>query len=117
MNFRTYIHDKQLIFMNIVLVLLTVFTTLLVLLRVDVTQSIAIIRNNTTLGLSGFEKADTKSLYLFIVITLLVTVFHTVFSMRIRPQARTVSFIAIGLGIVAQVFLLVVSSAILSLHR
>ena len=117
MNLKSYIHDKKTIFFNIVLVLIGLLDVLLVVVRIDTTQSVAIIRNNTTLGLTGFDKSSTSSLYQFVIIALLVVVFHTLFSIRIHSIKKALSPIVLGLGIIALVFLWVVSSAILGLHR
>lgn len=117
MNLKTYIHDKQVIFLNLVLLLLGVFTMLLVLLRVDTTQSVAILRNNTTLGLAGFEKADSSSLYQFALIALVISLAHTAVAIRLRESKRALSVLALALGMIAQLFLIVVTTSILSLHR
>jgi hypothetical protein len=117
MHLKTYIHDKVTIFFNLVLVLLAIFAVLQVVLKVDNTQSVAIIRNNTALGLSGFEKAATSSLYQFALIAVFILVFHTLFSIRIHAIKKTMSVYVLSFGIVAMIFLIVVSSAILGLHR
>ena len=117
MNFKSYIHDKQLIFLNLVLVLLGIFNILLVILRVDTTQAVAIIRNNTTLGLAGFEKADTSSLYLFAVVALIVVVAHTLLAVRLRDNKRSLAILSVGLGMTAVLFHIVVTTSVLSLHR
>jgi hypothetical protein len=117
MNFKAYIHDKQIVFTNLALFLIGLYTTLLVILRVDTTQTVAIIRNNTTLGLAGFEKADSSSLYQLAFISVLITVIHTFLSIRMRETKRGYAILTLGLGIVAQVFLVVVASSLLSLHR
>ena len=117
MNLKSYVHDKQVIFLNLVLLLLGVFTMLLVLLRVDTTQSVAIIRNNTTLCLAGFEKGDSSALYQFALIALVVSLAHTVISIRFRESKRALSVLALGLGMIAQLFLIVITTSILSLHR
>jgi hypothetical protein len=117
MHLKTYIHDKVTIFFNLVLVLLTVFAVLQVVLKVDNTQSVAIVRNNTSLGLSGFEKAATSSLYQFALIALFIFAFHTYFSIRMHVIKKSLSVLVLSFGIVAMIFLIVVSSAILGLHR
>jgi hypothetical protein len=117
MNLKLYIHDKQINFLNLVLALLGLFNILLVVLRVDTTQSVAIIRNNTTLGLAGFEKARSTALYEFAFIALVIFSAHTVLAVRLREEKRAVSILSLGLGIVAMIFLIVVTTSVLSLHR
>ena len=117
MNFKSYIHDKVTVFFNLVVILLGVFNSLLVVLRVDTTQSVAIIRNNTTLGLAGFERASSAALYQFLLIALLITIGNTIVSIRVHTIKRGLSLMVLGLTIVALVFLIVISTAILGLHR
>jgi hypothetical protein len=117
MNFKSYIHDKPVVFFNLVLLLLGIFTVLQVVLRVDTTQSVAIIRNNTPYGLSGFIKSSSVELYQFAVIAVFVLAFHTLFSVRMHGIKKNLSVLVLSFGIVAMVFLAVVSSAILGLRR
>jgi hypothetical protein len=117
MHFKTYINDKVTVFFNLVVILLGIFNSLLVLLRIDTTQSVAIIRNNTTLGLAGFEKASSSSLYQFMLIAILITVGNTIVSLRVHSIKRGGSLLILGLSIVALIFLIVISTAILGLHR
>lgn len=117
MNLKTYIHDKQLVFANIALILVGLYGVLLTVLRVDTTQTAAIVRNNTTLGLAGFEKAGSESLYQLALISFLVVLIHTFLSIRLRPKSRVYAGMSLALGIIAEVFLVVVASALLSLHR
>ncbi len=117
MNFKSYIHDKQVIFLNLALILLGFFNVLLVVLRVDTTQSVAIVRNNTTLGLAGFEKDNSTSLYQFAIIAVLVVVVHTILAIRLRDSKRALGLLTLGLGVVALLFLIVVTTSVLSVHR
>lgn len=117
MNFKSYIHDKVTVFFSLVVILLGIFNSLLVVLRVDTTQSVAIIRNNTTLGLFGFEKAPSSALYQFLFIALLIMVGNIVISIRVHSMKRGASLLVLGLTMVVQVFLIVISTAILGLHR
>ena len=117
MHFKAYLNDKITVFFNLVVILLGIFNALLVLLRIDTTQSVAIIRNNTTLGLAGFEKSSSSSLYQFMLIALLITIGNTVISLRVHSVKRGASLLILGLSIVALIFLVVISTAILGLHR
>lgn len=100
-----------------VVLLIALYTVLSVTLSVDTTQSVAIVRNNTTLGLAGFEKADSTSLYQLALVSILVLIVHTILSIRLRATNRSYALLTLGLGIVAQAFLVVITSSILSLHR
>ena len=117
MHLKSYINDKIVVFFNLLVILVGVFATLLVLLRVDTTQAVAIIRNNTTLGLAGFEKSSASSLYQFMIIAIMIMVGNTVISMRVHAIKRGASLLVLGLSLIAEVFLVVISAAILGLHR
>lgn len=116
MNLKSYFNDKQVIFMNLVLLLLSAFIILSVILS-DTSQSVVIIRNNTSLGLAGFEKADPAALYQFAIIALVIALAHTALAVRLREAKRPLAILTLGLGMVALVFLVVVSSLVLSLNR
>ena len=117
MHLRTYINDKLAVFLNLVVILLGVFASLLVILRIDTTQSVAIIRNNTTLGLAGFEKASTVSLYQFALIALILVAGNSYLAARVHGIKRGATFLVLGLTIIAEIFLIVITAAILRLHR
>lgn len=117
MSIKAYIHDKLAIFFNLVLIFLGIFNILLVVLKIDTSQSAAIIRYNTTLGLAGFEKSSSSALYQFALMPLLIVAVQTVLAWRLHGLKRGLSILALSLGMVAVLFSIVVSSAILSLHR
>lgn len=117
MSLKAYIHDKLAIFFNLVLILLGIFNVLLVALRVDTSRTTAIVRYNTTLGLAGFEKADSRELYLFALLPVIIVVVQSVLAWRVHSLKRGLTILVLGLGIVTVVFSIVVSSAILNLNR
>jgi hypothetical protein len=117
MNIRSFLRDKQLLGLLIGFFGVTIITILLVLLGVDTTQSIAIVRNNTMLGIAGFEKADTSSLYQIVILAFGIFLVHTTLAIRLREKLRSYAVLTLSLGVVAQIFLVVVASSILNLNR
>ncbi len=117
MSIKAYINDKMTIFFNLVLILLGIFNVLLVIFRVDTTQSAALISANTTLERSGFEKGSSVQLYRFAIIPIMIVVMQTLISWRLHSVKRGVSLLILGLGMIAVVFCIIVSSALLNLHR
>jgi len=117
MSLHSYIHDKLTVFMNLVLILLGLFNIILVVLRIDTTQAAAVIRFNTSLGIAGFERADTSQLYQFALIPLIIVISQTLLAWKVHKMKRATSLLVLGLGIIALIFSIVVSTAILNLHR
>jgi hypothetical protein len=117
MSFRAYIHDKIAIFLNLVLVLLAIFNVLLVLLKVDTSRSSAIIANNTLLGLAGFDKTAVSGLYQFAIIPVVIVAIQSFLAWRLHSTKRQLALMTLGFGIIAVIFSIVVSGAILEVNR
>lgn len=117
MSFKAYIHDKLAVFFNLVLILLGIFNVLLVVLRIDGSRSTAIVRYNSLLGIAGFDKADTRELYVFALMPVIIVAVQTILAWRVHGLKRGLSLLVLGLGIIAVVFSIIVSSAILNLNR
>ncbi len=117
MSIKGYINDKYVIFFNLILILMGVFNVLLVILRIDTTQSVAFISANTTLSRPGFEPGSTVQLYRFAIIPIVIVAMQTLLAWRMHSIKRGISMLALSLGMVLMVFSIVVSSAILNLHR
>ena len=117
MTIKAYIHDRLTIFFNLLLILLGLFNILLVIFRVDLSRSAALVSVNTTLERSGFQRGSAAQLYQFAVIPLVIVVMQSVISWRMHGIKRGISVLILSLGIVAIVFSIVVSSAILNLNR
>jgi hypothetical protein len=94
-----------------------IFNVILVVLRIDTTQSAAIIRNNTALGLAGFEKSSSTQLYQFALLPVALVAIHTVLAWRIHGLKRALSVLVLSLGLVSVLFSIVIATAILNLNR
>lgn len=117
MSIKGYVHDKLVIFFNLVLILMGILNVLLVVLRVDTSQSAAIIRYNTALGIAGFERGSSAQLYQFALIPLVIVLTQTVLAWRVHGLKRGLSIVVLALAIVCVLFSIIVASALLNLHR
>ena len=113
MSIKAYVHDKQAVFLNLILIFAGIINILLVVLRIDTSKAAVFIRVNKELGFAGFEKASPNSLYQFILIPLLIVFVQTFLSLRLHRLKRGLSVLVLRLGIVAVVFSIVVTDAIL----
>lgn len=116
MSIKAYVHDKQAVFLNLVLILAGVFNILLVVLRIDTSKAAVFIRYNTTLGRAGYERASATDLYQFALIPLLIVVVQTVLAWRLHGLKRGLSVLVLSLGIVAVIFSIVVTIAIFGIN-
>lgn len=87
-----------------------------VVFRIDTSQSVAITRYQVALGLAGFERGSPSELYSFALAALVIAVSAILLSARLYWLRRSVSIIILSLAIVALLFNLIVSSAILNLQ-
>jgi uncharacterized BrkB/YihY/UPF0761 family membrane protein len=118
MSIKTYLHDRFLFFLTLILTLLTILHILLVVVRVDTTQRVSVLRYNTTQTLEGgFERGPTNDLYQLAVMPVVILIIHVLFAYILREKNRTASIYTLALGVVGMVFSVVVSSALLNLHR
>lgn len=113
MSIKAYVHDKQAVFLNLVLLLAGIFNILLVVLRIDTSKAAAIIRYNTTLGRAGYERASASALYQFALIPLLIVFVQTFLAWKLHGVKRGISVLILSLGIIAVIFSIVVTLAIL----
>jgi hypothetical protein len=113
---KKYFQDRPILFLNLIILLGAVINMLAVLLRVNTGQSIAIIRYQTSLGLAGFERADAYQLYSFAVMAVLLSIVAVILSARVYKLRRYLSIMILSLTIIALLFNLIVSGAILNLQ-
>jgi hypothetical protein len=69
------------------------------------------------MGIAGFERASSAQLYQFALIPVMIFISQTFLAWRVHSIKSGLSLVVLGLGIVAVIFSIVVSSAILNLHR
>ena len=104
------------LFLNLVVVLGAIINVIAVTLRVNTSQSIAIIRYQVALGLAGFQRASVLQLYSFAVAAVLMAIVAVILSARLYKLRRNLSLLVLWLTIIALLFNLIVSGAILNLQ-
>ena len=113
---KKYFQDRPILFLNLVVVLGAIINSIAIALRIDSSQTVTIIRYQVALGLSGFQRGSVAQLYGFILLAVLISVFAILFSAKIYKQRRSLSILILSLTIVALLFNLIVSGAILNLQ-
>jgi len=113
---KKYFQDRPILFLNLVVVLGALINIIAVLLRVDTSRDVSIVRYQAALGLSGYPKGSMTELYSFAVFAALIAIFAIFLSVRLYPQKRSLSILILCLTIITLLFNLIVSGAILNLQ-
>jgi hypothetical protein len=113
---KKYFQDRPILFLNLVVILGTLINIISTVLRIDTSQNIVILRYQVALGLAGFERGSMLQLYSFALAALLMAVVAILISARLYKQRRSLSILILSLTIIALLFNLVVSDAILKLQ-
>ena len=113
---KKYFQDRPILFLNLVVVLGALINVITTTLRIDTSRSVAIIRYESELGLGGFPKGSNYELYSFAVAAVVMATVAVFLSARMYGQRRTLSLLILLLTIVALLFNLIVSGAILNLQ-
>lgn len=113
---KKYLQDRPILFLNLVVILGAIINVLAIVLRIDTSKSVAIIRYRTSLDLAGFDRSSVSDLYSFAIAALLFAVLAVVLSAKMYSQRRMLSLLLLSLTIIALVFNLIVSGAILNLQ-
>jgi hypothetical protein len=96
--------------------LLTIFNVLLVILQVDTTQTVAIIRYNT-IDNEVFTRANVRSLYIFAAAPVVFYLVQTILAIRVFESKRRLAVLLLSLNIVILIFSIIVSSAIIGVNK
>jgi hypothetical protein len=113
---KKYFQDRPILFLNLVVVLGSFINIIAVLLRVDTSRDVSIVRYQAALGLSGYPKGSVTELYSFAIFAALITIICIFLSARLYTQKRALSVWLLWLTITALFFNLIVSGAILNLQ-
>lgn len=113
---KKYFQDRAILFLNLIIFLGALINIVATILRINTSQSVAIIRYQTSLGLAGFQRADVLQLYSFSVAALLIAALAILVSAKVYKRRRSLSLLVLTLAIVALFFNLLVSGAILNLQ-
>lgn len=113
---KKYFQDRPVLFLNLIVVLGVFITVIATTLRIDTSKTVSIFRYQTSLGLAGFQHSGVSELYSFAIAAVVIAVVAIIVSARLYIQRRSLSLLILSLTIVALLFNLIVSGAILNLQ-
>ncbi len=114
---KKYFQDRLILLLLSVNTFLTIFGSILILLRLDSGRSDGyIVEYRANLGLSQFKTGDSLTIVSFMVFMVLVLVFNTILSMKIYHARRHFSIAVLNLGLLLIAVALIVSNALLELR-
>lgn len=113
---KKYFQDRPILFLNLLIIFGALINVIAVALRINTSQPVTIIRYQVNLGLAGFERASNYQLYGFVALAILISLVAIFLSARLYTIRRSLSILLLVLTIVALVFNLIVSGAILNLQ-
>lgn len=102
--------------MNLIVILGALINIITVILQIDTSKTVVITRYLVALGLGGFDRGNASELYSFALAALLIAVSAILISARLYWTRRELSIVILSLAIVALLFNLIVSGAILNLQ-
>lgn len=117
MELKKYLQNRTILFLNLAVILLSLYNILATVIKIDISRTTAILRYQPSLGLSGFEKNSTWQLYSFTLMAVLIALFGLFFAGRLYRINKLYSILVLSLTIVLLFFNIIVSEAILSIHN
>lgn len=113
---KAFLQDKVALLMTLVGSMFAVFNLILVLLQLNTTKTVAIIRYNS-IALPEFTRGDTKSLYVFALAPFVFLASHIIVSVKMYEKHKGVSIIIMGLSYIVLLFGIIVSSAVINVNK
>lgn len=113
---KKYFQDRPILFLNLIIILGTLINIISVILQIDTSKTVVITRYLVALGIGGFDRGSASELYSFAIAALIIAVSSILISARIYWKRRELSIVILSLAIVALLFNLIVSGAILNLQ-
>lgn len=110
---KKYFHDPLVLLLLSINTFLTVFGSLILLLRLDTNRDIYVTQYRENLGINKFVSGGSINLSAFAVFLLIVLFVHTVVSMRIYPLHRQFAITVLSLGLLLLTLGIIVSNALL----
>lgn len=117
MELKKYLQNRPILFLNLAVVLLSIYNVLSTVLKIDSSRATAILRYQPSLGLSGFEKSSAWQLYSFTMMAVIIAVSGLFFAGRLFKFNKTYSILVLGLTILLLFLNIIVSEAILNIHN
>lgn len=113
---KKYFQDRTILFLNLIVIIGATINVIAVMLRINTSQSIAIIRYQVALGMAGFQRASVVQLYSFPLMALVIALAAILISARLYHKRRALGVLFLVLAVIALFFNLIVSGAILNLQ-
>lgn len=114
---KKYLHDRFVLLLLTINGFLTLVTTVLILLRLDTSRTDGyFVQYRANLGLNAYQVGSFVSLLSFILLSIFISAFHTLISVRLFPERREVGLIVLGFGTILLTLTLIVSNALLVLR-
>lgn len=112
---KKYFQDRAILLLNTIVVLLAVFSVLVVVFKIDTSQTVAILRYQAELGLAGYQRAAASELYSFAIAGVLFATTGVLLAARLYHIKRAFSLTCLWLSALVILLNIIVSFSILSL--
>ena len=113
---KAFLQDKVTLLMTLVGLMFAAFNLILVLLQLNTTKTVAIVRYNS-ISLPEFARGDTKSLYVFALAPFIFLASHLIISVKMFEKHKGVSVIIMGMSYIVMLFGIIVSSAVINVNK
>ena len=113
---KAFLQDKVTLLMTLVGLMFAAFNLILVLLQLNTTKTVAIVRYNS-ISLPEFARGDTKSLYVFALAPFVFLASHLIISVKMFEKHKGVSVIIMGMSYIVMLFGIIVSSAVINVNK
>lgn len=113
---KIFLTDKVTLLMSLVGLMFVVFNLIVVLLQINTTKSVAIIRYNSIV-LPEFTRGDTNSLYVFALAPFVFFGVHFMLAVRMHEKNASLAKIILSLSYIILLFGIIVSSAVININK
>lgn len=113
---KKYFQDRPILFLNLIVLFGAAINVIAIVLRINTSQSLVIVRYQLALGLAGFQRGSVSQLYTFAIAAMLFAAVGVVMGARLYFLKRYLSILILSLTVVILLFNLIVSASILNLQ-
>lgn len=115
---KKYLHDKLILLLVSVSILLAFAAISLVFLRAGIGQGVNgyIVQYRANMGLSAFQKGSFVSVLGFVAFAIVTLIINILLSIKTYELRRALSLTVLALGILVLVLAIIVSNALLALY-
>jgi hypothetical protein len=110
---KKYFQDRPVLFLNLIVVLGALINIITVALRIDTSKTVTITRYQA--AFNSFDRGGVIEVYAFLFAAILIAATAIILSARLYWSQRSTSLVILMLAIIALLFNLIVSGAILNL--